>query len=96
MKIKAYAKWIFPDVLPEDGITAEFVEQKEYEKGGEVFWFLGSIGDFVGDLRIFPSKIENLKDIIRQLGDDDSAWKCKRMQLKPNKEKTKVIATVLV
>ena len=85
--------WLFADSLPAEGSLFEFCELQPYRKG-QVMIFLGKIGERVGDWKIFPSKIKNMKELILDIGNNDIAWKTKRFVLKPTEDKKAVIAMI--
>lgn len=79
MEIKVNTKWLFADNLePKKKYLFEFVEAKAYIKDGkdkgQVFVILGEDKDYQGEFYVFPSKIDNLSELIKKLGTDDSKW----------------------
>lgn len=78
MKIQTYTAWLFPEDLAPTGNLFEFVETKDYEKNGrkegQVFILLGQTTKTDGEFQIFPSKIANLKELVKRYGDDDTKW----------------------
>lgn len=73
--------WMFPDSWPEKGAILEFVEAKKEDKG-QVLYFMGKTPDAIGDFKVWPGKIKNLKLIIDALGDDDTKWQGKKFLAK--------------
>ena len=93
MKIQQYVKWLFVEECPAAGCDLEFYGQANEGKGDYMVW-TGSVGDHCGDFRCYPSAIKNLKDLIKALGSDDSAWVGKRFHLIPSADKKHFVASL--
>lgn len=89
MEINAGTLWLFPENLEAKGNLMEFVEATKYTtksgvSSGQVFVLLGETQDAQGEFQIFPSKVKNLKELIKKLGKDDSKWKGVKFNAKPS------------
>jgi hypothetical protein len=92
VEIDVPCKWVFADSFQKGNL--QFVEMKK-EKWGNVMYFLGEIDSVADDWRIFPNKISNLKDLVKALGKDETAWKSKIFSVYPTADKKKVVLTPL-
>jgi len=91
MKLEQPIRWLFADNI---GATAQlqYIESKPYEKGnGYCLYFLGKAGDCIGDFRVFPSAVSNMKELIAKFGDDDEAWKGKIFNVTVHADKKRLI-----
>lgn len=95
MKIKVPCNWLFPEDLAPAGNLFEFVETKDYEKNGrvegQVFILLGETTKAQGEFQIFPSKISNLKELVKKFGDDSAKWAC--IKFKATAQDKKILFT---
>lgn len=101
MKIEQVNFWLFPEDLEPQGHLFEFAEAIPFVKNGkeqgQVFVLLGSNKKGAGEFQLFPSKVENLKEICKLLGDDSEKWNRQQFHIKPSmKDPKKVHFTHLV
>lgn len=87
MRFEKRTMWLFPDSLRPEGSLFDFVELQKYKEDGQVMLLLGRSGSFVGEFQVFPSKVQNLAELQKQLGDDDTAWKNKKFLVRSSEDK---------